>query len=664
MSDRFEVIDRSYVLTTPLGEGGMGTVFRATQLVNKQEVALKLVTAQQSDATDATSPSQVDSRIELRLALAREFQTLASLHHPNVIRVLSYGFDERLGSYYTMELLAQPQTILSAGRNLSTSGKIRLTAQLLRALSYIHRRGVLHRDIKPANVLVVGDELKLLDFGISTGTESSTEIAGTIEYMAPDLLLGIPPTTSSDLYSVGLIVHQLLTDRLPIRKGQVDFNPLPSAELGGPGESLDLGDLSTAKDVLAEDFSFTASLSALDALDSEGAENPLQIEVPGELGTILQRMLHPLAEERYQSADEVVRALAVALGEDIPTETSQTRESFLRATVLVGRDSELATLKQSLEHLKLRRGGGLLLGGESGVGKSRLISELRTLALVYRFWVADGQSTADSGAAYQEWQPLLRALCFRTDIVDSQAAILKALVPDIAELLQRPIPDPPALSPAELPKRLAATLRALLTSLTRPVVILLEDLQWARPESLSLLSELSQNAAELPVLFVGNYRSDESPALPQELPHLQHLLLGRLGVEAVARLSQSMLGEIGSQPELVDYLTRQTEGNVFFLVEVVRALAEDAGELQRIGQGELPENILTAGIERIVERRIEHVALEFRPALEFAATMGRQLDVAVITHAFPGAQRAEPARAQRQCRSARKPGQRVALRAR
>ena len=96
-----------------------------------------------------------------------------------------------------------------------------------------------------------------------------------------------------------------------------------------------------------------------------------------------------------------------------------------------------------------------------------------------------------------------------------------------------------------------------------------------------------------------------------------------------------MLGPVGQQPQHIDYLVRQTEGNVFFAVEIVRALAEDAGELDEIGRGELPENLLTAGIGQIVARRIDHVSVQYRPLLEFSATLGRKLDPAALQHAFP-----------------------------
>ena len=160
MSAPRRVVDRSYLLGAALGEGGMGAVYRATHLLNHQVVALKLVTQTQAQQAhgggNGHGADQPSAEVELRMALAREFQTLASLHHPNVIRVQSYGFDEDLGSYFTMEILNNCRTIVDAGGGRSLADNVSLLAQLLRALSYIHRRGVIHRDLKPSAVTPEG----------------------------------------------------------------------------------------------------------------------------------------------------------------------------------------------------------------------------------------------------------------------------------------------------------------------------------------------------------------------------------------------------------------------------------------------------------------------------------------------------------------------------
>ncbi len=644
-----QILDRTYRLLDRLGQGGMGTVFRAIRLLDGTPVAVKLVAP--PDSTSAQASVRTDHLF--RLALAREFQTLASLHHPHVVRVFSYGFDQRLGPYVAMELLENSRSLLAAGMDLSLLDKVQLVVQLLRALSYVHQRGVIHRDIKSGNVLVTagaeGPEVKLVDFGISTGKGQTARLAGTVEYMAPELLLGYPPSPASDLWAVGILLHQLLTGRLPFE------SQTPTAVLSGIlGASSEETVTPTVAGIMAHYRSARKatgpesdwSLATLDLKDSRHAVRPAAPSAshaeldslavyPGALGTVLQKLLARQPEERYQAAQAVLPHLARAVDLELPVETASTRESFLQATALIGREAELSTLQADLESAFAGHGNALLLGGESGIGKSRLLAELRTLALVHGAWVTEGHSVPQGGAFFHEFLPFLRTLCLRVEVTDPEAAVLKDLIPEVAQLLARPIPGAPTANPAETLQRLVDTLVGLLSRLERPLVLIFEDLHWGRSESLELLSRLQEQLGGLPVLWVGSYRSDERPNLPERLPAARSLRLGRLGRASIEELTASMLGDGGRRPALIEYLERQTEGNMFFLVEVVRALAESAGELRRIGQGELPEQVLTSGIERIIERRLSRVRETYRPMLAYCAVLGRQLDPRLLAHQFP-----------------------------
>ncbi len=628
-----KIVDRAYRLNSRLGEGGMGAVYRATQLLTGQEVALKLVSS--APYKDGTVDPSNDSH--LRLILAREFQTLSSLHHPNVIRVLSYGFDEELGSYFTMDLLHNAETLLAAGMERPLEEKVQLIAGLLRALVYVHQRGILHRDIKPGNVMVIHGEVKLLDFGIASRINNVSGLAGTLDYMAPELLLKEAPSVQSDLYSVGVLFYQMLSGTFPYSRASI--TKMLSDLLG---EKSDYTFSPTVVNLL-ERFSGAHGdakadrCSQVDDVRFEHDEKFSRIasDISPAITAILQQLLSRRPEERPTDANAVLKALAAAIKTPLPIETTATRESFLQAIDLVGREAEVHILHGALAQVKAGKSATFLIGGESGIGKSRLLEELRTQALVRGFWVADGQSTTDGNLYYQEFLPLWKALCFRTEITDAEASILKLFLPDIDMLMARVVPDPPAIRPEEMQGRLFNLLLQLLARIRKPLLLVLEDLHWARSETLALLSYLMRHLADLPILIVGTFRSDESPNLPEKFPSAQHIPLLRFSTAEVSRLSQSMLGSVGAEPRLVHYLERQTEGNVFFLVEIMRVLAESAGELKRIGQGELPENVLTVGIERIVDRRIKQVQSVYRNVLDFAATQGRKLDLLVLAQAFP-----------------------------
>ncbi|MCP4287346.1 MAG: tetratricopeptide repeat protein [Gammaproteobacteria bacterium] len=175
-------------------------------------------------------------------------------------------------------------------------------------------------------------------------------------------------------------------------------------------------------------------------------------------------------------------------------------------------------------------------------------------------------------------------------------------------------------------QRLIGTIVDLFRELPQPVLLILEDLQWTG-ESLVVLQHLQRLIEHLPYLLIlGSYRDDERPTLAADLPGAEKLHLARLDEAAVAQLSQAMLGEAGQQPEVTDLLLRETEGNVFFVVEVVRALAEESGSLDAIGRMTLPADVFTQGMQRILRRRIQQVPATDQALLRLAAVAGRQLN--------------------------------------
>jgi tetratricopeptide (TPR) repeat protein len=159
--------------------------------------------------------------------------------------------------------------------------------------------------------------------------------------------------------------------------------------------------------------------------------------------------------------------------------------------------------------------------------------------------------------------------------------------------------------------------------------VVLEDLQWLA-ESLLPLRELSVLASQLPVLMIGSYRDDERPHLPEKLPDMRVLKLERLNDEHIRELSVAMLGQAGRRRPVQELLRRETEGNVFFVVEVLRTLAEDLGGLHEVGRAELPPEIFSASIQEFIERRLARVPADYRPLLRLAAVAGRTIDVPVI----------------------------------
>ncbi|MEM7534141.1 MAG: tetratricopeptide repeat protein [Chloroflexota bacterium] len=589
-----------YRLQKKLGQGGMGVVYQATDRLTGDIVALKQVgkLSQQMIASGISEES-------LHLSLAHEFQILAGLRHPHIISVLDYGFDvtnandiERdadteIQPFYTMTYLPDAQTILDAAQKQPFAHQLELIQQLLQALAYLHRRGVLHRDIKPANVLVHEGTVRVLDFGLAVTDEErgGGSSVGTPLYMASELFHGEPYSPQADLFSVGVLATQMLTGKHP-------FAPF--------------------------DFEF---------LDRVLDEEPNLGAMDKRLHPLVAQLLTKTADARFESANAALLALTAAFDTSqlAVVETTAIRESYLQAATFVGRETEMAQLRQALEAAQGGLGSAWLIGGESGVGKSRFVREVRTQALVAGFLVLMGQVEETQGGVYSLWrEPLRHLLLAAPEVTNLDASVLLSIVPDIGQLLGRAVTPAPPLSGDAAQIRLFSTIASLFAQVQQPILLIIEDLHWAE-ESMLVLPYLTRLIGGQSMVLMATYRDDEGPQLPAQLPGMQPLHLDRLTDDNMAALSVAMLGKMGAQGNILQLLQRETEGNAFFAVEVIRTLAEDIGGLQQIGQMNLPDTLLPNGIQTIVERRFAQVGEEDRLLLLLAAVSGRVLNLAVIT---------------------------------
>lgn len=618
------LIGSRYQLGRSLGAGGMGAVYEALDRLTGQTVALKRVHIEPGQLVFNSRDSNTDAR----LALAREFQTMASLRHPNIISVMDYGFDAG-HPYFTMSMLENPQDIRAYAQEQDEAGKVGLLVQILQALAYLHRRGIIHRDLKPGNVLMAADgEVKVLDFGLAVEKDYADEFAGTLAYIAPEMLTGEAGSFASDLYAVGVMAYEIFA-------GEHPFDLSNSGKLIIEIISHDPDWTRITKRGLkiapASDPNATSPLEAQSAPSTQAPTAPP--EQPETIPEIITKLMAKDPAQRYQDAEKVIQDLCGAAELPLPEESAAIRESFLQAARFVGREAEFEQLSDALEQAKQKVGSAWLIGGESGVGKSRLLDELRVRALVEGALVLRGQGVAEGGLPYQLWRDAARRLALSTTLSDLEAGVLKDLVPDIGTLLGRYVPDAPELNAKGSQQRLAYTLLDLLKRQTGTVLLILEDLHWTL-ESLEILKVIVRNLGDLPLLVIGSYRDDERPTLPDDLPEMTPLKLGRLSEDGIRRLSTSMLGDVGEQPDVIDLLRRETEGNAFFLVEVVRALAEEAGRLTDIGRRTLPPQITAGGVQQVVRRRLSRVPDFAHGLLKLAAVAGRQVDLKLLEYAL------------------------------
>lgn len=219
---------RRYSLLGQLGEGGMGQVFRALDHLTGRTVALKRLSpratascAMRHTVSAERALSGADHSRQRQQGLAREFRLLTTLHHPHIIRVFDYGYDDQRQPYYTMELLDEARPLLPLASPTPQAAKLELLRQLLRALRYLHQRGVVHRDLQPGNLLVTAAgtrlHVTLIDFGLALHRREAQAgpAAGTFAYLSPELRAGAAASEASDVYALGVLAYELLTGQSP-----------------------------------------------------------------------------------------------------------------------------------------------------------------------------------------------------------------------------------------------------------------------------------------------------------------------------------------------------------------------------------------------------------------------------------------------------------------
>ena len=444
-----------------------------------------------------------------------------------------------------------------------------------------------------------GPQVKVLDFGLAIGSDrpSRSSVAGTLLYMAPELFKGGSATEAADLYAVGVIAYQVLAGCYPF-------------------------DIKHGTARLLEQILQTA---------------PDLAPLPLAMRPVLEKVLSKEPRNRQTDAATLLHQLAAAAGHSLTKEPSASQDSYFLAAHFVGRHVELEELQLALTEALHGAGSAWLIVGESGVGKSRLLEELRSSALQSGALAVRGQAVP-GGAAYHVWQDVLALLALQLPLSELELGVLATILPKLPALLGSEPTQLQSLDPASARLQLFRVIDDLLGRLPEPALLLLEDLQWADAESLALLAMVAGNISRRPLLIVASYRANDVVGLEESFPLLRKLHLQRLGRNDMAALCESMLGQVGQDPKLLDLVATETEGNAHFIVEGMRALAADAGSLQSIGLGGLPKSIFAGGITQVLMRRLAQAPVSAQPLLRLAAVAGRQLDVTLLSHLLPSAE--------------------------
>jgi tetratricopeptide (TPR) repeat protein/predicted Ser/Thr protein kinase len=600
------LLNGRYYLDAELGRGGMGVVYRAQDRLLQRPVAVKVL-------------SQDGLGSEGRARLLREAQAAARLNHPNIVAVHDAGEAEGQ-SFVVMELVEgvslfdrKPETI---------DETIRMARQICNALEHAHRNGIIHRDLKPENVLVAPDgTAKLMDFGLARSIASRLSqegaVVGTVFYLAPEQALGKPLDGRADLYALGVMLYEFTTGQLPF----------------------------------AGDDPFAVITQHLHApVVPPRAKNEV---IPVALDTLIVRLMSKNPDERPASATAVIEMLdEVVSAPSRPLFEAPPEFSLLDRIVrgrIVGRESELAEASKLWERARRGEGQLLLVSGEPGVGKTRLVREIVTRAEVTGGLALMGECYAEGGAPFAPFAQMARSALHNgvqpPDLPDFVLADLLLLAPDL-RLAYPQVPPNPSLDPQSDKARLFENVAAFCQALCRstPLLLLLEDVHWADSGTVSLLHHLARRARRLPLLLVATYREvelDQARPLQALLLELNRerlgsqLKLGRLDKAGTQAMLEALFAEEIS-PEFLGAIYHETEGNPFFIEEVCKALVESGklsfanGRWQRpkMSELEIPQSIRVA-----IQSRLTNLPDEAQEVLTLAAMLGRQFDYELLAAA-------------------------------
>jgi serine/threonine protein kinase len=332
-------VDR-YRLLSSLGVGGAGQVVLVEDRLRPgSRLALK-------ELLDATPEKSAE--------LHREFATLATLRHPSLVEVLELEIDPATGRSQLIMEYVDGESVVDAIRREGAGSLLPVTAELLRALAFLHDFGLVHRDLKPGNILVravpkAGHRVVVLDFGLAAErrtdpNERADGMAGTLPYMAPELFDGAVPTKRTDLYAIGVVIFEAVHGKTPIVLKGNDINGFIAA-----------------------------------AREGRRARPAPPPGLPAGLGRWLDEMLAPDAADRPSSATDALARLNEACDGNFALETTDDRAARLGSGQLVGRDQELAALREALTPSDRPR--VVWLCGDAGSGKSRILRSLASEAI-------------------------------------------------------------------------------------------------------------------------------------------------------------------------------------------------------------------------------------------------------------------------------------------
>jgi len=540
--------------------------------------------------------------------------------------------------------------LVASYAHLPLTERLTIALAVLDALEVIHAHNILHKDVNPSNIVVnrTTGQVKLIDFGIAVRSRrfavrhTATDMfEGTLDYLAPEQTgrMSCPIDARADLYAFGVLLYELLTGTLPFRA----HDPLEIIH---------------------------AHLALVPPPVRQRTP-----QIPAPLSDIVAKLLAKSPDDRYQTAAGVRADLLECQrqltgdGQHPPPTIDpfplgrHDARTFVIPKRLYGRGREVALLREAFDRISQTGCEMVLVTGPSGIGKTALIAELHVPVTARRGFFITGKyeqlrgSTPYSGLGLALRQ-LVRQLLARSDAelqswreairtaLGASAAMLLPIVPDLALIVGETMPVY-EISGMEARHRLERAFEGLLSVFAarhHPLVLFLDDVQWADAASLELLAALARNRQRVQALIILASR-DQAESTGHSLTlaldtfrstgiPLTYIPLKPLGPDSVEQLTAAAMGATEDVAAVAAIVHRKTGGNPFFVRELLERLAADGwltfhpgqgwrADLEGIATAALTENAVTFLIEKL-----HRCPASVQQVLHAAACLGSTFDVA------------------------------------
>jgi predicted ATPase/serine phosphatase RsbU (regulator of sigma subunit)/tRNA A-37 threonylcarbamoyl transferase component Bud32 len=638
-----------YQIITPLYESGSTKVYRTIRTQNRQSVILKVL------EKDYLTPQD-------RICYKQEYEITRNLNLEGIAKALSFE-EERHTSMIIFEDFGGESLRKLFSDRLEISEFLPIAIQIAEILDRIHAANVIHKDINPANILLNPEtgKIKIIDFGIATTftrenptLKNPNVLEGTLAYISPEQTGRMNRSLDyrTDFYSLGVTFYELLVGQLPFPTD----------------DALELVHCHIAKQPIP----------------------PHQIysDIPQPVSDIAMKLMAKTAEERYQSAWGIKADLEVCLRQleakgaiaPFPLGTQDLSSKFQIPQKLYGREAEVKALLAAFERVAAEEASCIelmLVAGYSGIGKSALVQELykpitrdrgyfiagkfdqfqRNIpysAIVSAFSNLVRQLLTETEAQLQQWRDKLLAA------LGNNGQIIIDLIPEV-ELIVGKQPSVPELGPTEAQNRFNLVLQNFIQafcSQDRPLVLFLDDLQWADSASLKLIQLMMMDADTHDLLLIGSYRDNEVDSthslrialdeiLRQREEIVNQIILTPLGLKQIEQLiSDTLHADDREIKPLAQLVLRKTGGTPFFINEFLKTLYEEkllnfdflslASENQKRGVWQwditrIEALDITDNVVDLIVAKLKKLPPSVQQVLQLAACLGTEFDLNTLS---------------------------------